>query len=618
MRRLLTTLMILLVVLVAGLTSLVLMVNPNDFRGYMVRQVEARSGYNLQLDGPLRWHVWPQLSILSGRMSLTAPGASQPVVSADNMRLDVALIPLLSHQLQVRQVMLKGAVIQLTPEAEAQRAKNAPVVPKGTISEPDATRGWSFDVSRLKVVDSVLVFQRGSDEQVTVRNINLQMEQDDKRQAHVEFSSRITRDQRDLTLSLTADVNVSDYPQQITANLSQLNYQLQGAALPPSGISGAGSLQLGWRSENNQLSLSQLQITANDSDLQGDASVLMQDKPEWKVNLHSRLLNLDKLVVNSSSAAGDGANQQAQQAAAQNRPSPVIAQEAGESDYRDLRDFNAGVNITADAVRWRGLAFSDVHSALANQDGILTISQLNGKLGQGTLSLPGVLDASGARPKLSFQPQVKNIEIASILTAFDYPIALSGQFSMSGEFSGDHLNAEAFRRSWQGDAQLELAHSRLQGMNFQQLIQQAVSRSNSGVDAQQSSENVTELNHFTTQASLDNGALALNNMVGESNVLSLTGQGTMDLVKETCDTNFAIKVNGGWQGSDSKLIEVLKTTPIPLRVYGPWQELNYTLQVDQVLRKQLQDEAKRRLNDWLDKHKDSDNAKDAKQLLKKL
>lgn len=78
MRRVLTTLMILLVVLVAGLSALVLLVNPNDFRAYMVRQVEARSGYELKLDGPLRWHVWPQLSILSGRMSLTAPGAAQP------------------------------------------------------------------------------------------------------------------------------------------------------------------------------------------------------------------------------------------------------------------------------------------------------------------------------------------------------------------------------------------------------------------------------------------------------------------------------------------------------------------------------------------------------------
>lgn len=52
MRRVLTTLMILLVVLVAGLSALVLLVNPNDFRAYMVRQVEARSGYELKLDGP--------------------------------------------------------------------------------------------------------------------------------------------------------------------------------------------------------------------------------------------------------------------------------------------------------------------------------------------------------------------------------------------------------------------------------------------------------------------------------------------------------------------------------------------------------------------------------------
>ena len=77
MRRFLTTLMILLVVLVAGLSALVLLVNPNDFRDHMVKQVAARSGYQLQLDGPLRWHVWPQLSILSGRMSLSLPKGSQ-------------------------------------------------------------------------------------------------------------------------------------------------------------------------------------------------------------------------------------------------------------------------------------------------------------------------------------------------------------------------------------------------------------------------------------------------------------------------------------------------------------------------------------------------------------
>ena len=47
MRRLLTTLIILLVVLVAGMSALVLLVNPNDFRAYMVHQVEKKSGYQL-------------------------------------------------------------------------------------------------------------------------------------------------------------------------------------------------------------------------------------------------------------------------------------------------------------------------------------------------------------------------------------------------------------------------------------------------------------------------------------------------------------------------------------------------------------------------------------------
>lgn len=40
MKRFLTTLAILLVVILAGLTALVLLINPNDFRGYLIERVE--------------------------------------------------------------------------------------------------------------------------------------------------------------------------------------------------------------------------------------------------------------------------------------------------------------------------------------------------------------------------------------------------------------------------------------------------------------------------------------------------------------------------------------------------------------------------------------------------
>ncbi|HCL6753170.1 outer membrane assembly protein AsmA [Citrobacter freundii] len=617
MRRFLTTLMILLVVLVAGFSALVLLVNPNDFRAYMVKQVAVRSGYQLQLDGPLRWHVWPQLSILSGRVMLTAEGASDPLVRADNMRLDVALWPLLSHQLSVKQVMLKGAVIQLTPQTEAVRGKDAPVAPKDNML-PDLAedKGWSFDIARLRVADSVLVFQHENDEQVTVRDIRLEMEQDNQHRGTFDFSGRVNRDQRDLALSFNGTVDASDYPHNLSANIEQLSWQLQGADLPPQGINGQGHLQAQWLEEKKQLSFSQINLTANDSSFSGQAHVALLEKPEWAVDLKFGQLNLDNLLVQHDAAVtAKGEVQQGQSQSTLARP--VIASQVDAVSYQGLKGFSADIALQADKVLWRKMAFENVSAKIDNRFGLLNIAQLQGKSDGGLISLPGTLDARKGEPRAVFHPRLEGVEIGTILKAFDYPIALTGKLSLAGDFSGSDIDAQAFRHSWQGQAHVEMNDTRMEGMNFQQMIQQAVERSGGDAKAQQNMENVTRLDRFVTDMTLDNGEVTLDNMVGESAMLALTGKGTLDLVKQNCDTLFNIRVLGGWDG-ESKLINFLKATPVPLRVYGQWQSLNYSLQVDQLLRKHLQDEAKRRLNDWADRNKDSRNGKDVKKLLDKL
>jgi len=617
MRRVLTTLMILLVVLVAGLSALVLLVNPNDFRTYMVRQVEARSGYTLKLEGPLRWHVWPQLSILSGRMSLTAPGASVPLVAADNMRLDVALMPLFSHQLQVNQVMLKGAVIQLTPQSEAVRNADAPVAPReNTLPDKAEDTGWSFDIGRLKVADSLLVFQHEGDEQVTVRNINLQMEQDEHHKGKIDFSGRVNRNQRDLTLSLAAQVNASDYPHLLSADIQQLSWQLTGVDLPSQGISGQGTLQAQWREEQKQLELNQLNLQANDSTLTGQASVILGNEPQWNMNLQFDKLNLENLLPAQAAPAANGEVVQ-QQGQAQAKPQrPVIASSLEQPDYNGLRGFSADILLKANNVHWRGMDFTQVTSQMTNKNGLLTIAELSGKMGEGHLSLPGTLDVRKAVARSSFQPRLDNIEIGTILKAFNYPISLTGSLTMAGDFSGSKIDADAFRQYWRGQAHLEMRNTRMEGLNFQQLVQQAVERS-SNVKVKENVDNATRLDSFVTDLSLDEGQVTLDDMQGASPMLMLEGNGTLDLIKETADIRFKIRVLEGWLG-ESRLIDFLKTTPIPLNVYGNWQALNYSLQVDQLLRKHLQDEAKRRLSGWADKNKDSQNGKDVKKLLEKL
>lgn len=613
MRRILTTLMILLVVLVAGLSSLVLLVNPNDFRSYMIKQVAERSGYQLELDGSLRWHVWPRLSILSGRMTLTAPGASAPLVRADNMRLDVALLPLLSHQLQVEQVMLKGAVVQLTPETEAIRDQRAPVAPKGTsLPQESGDRGWSFDIAGLQVIDSVLVFQHESDEQMTVRDIHLQMQQDAGHQATVDFSGRMNRDQRDLSLRFSAAVQAGNYPQSLDAQLSQISWQLQGADLPAQGINGNGSVNVSWQEDAKTLSFNALNLMANDSTLTGKGSVVLGDKPVWSLNLQSDKLNLDNLLVRSDILLGGGA-QQAQ--SAPNKPRSVIANGVNLPPYSGLKSFDGSLAMTANQIVWRGLPFTHVTLQADNQRGLLHISQLEGSLAGGQLSLPGTLDARSGTPQAEFQPKLDNIEIGSLLKAFNYPINMTGKLSLAGDFSGSVIDANHFRRDWQGQANLELRDTRTEGLNFQQLVQQAVERS-TDVQAQENYDSATRLDELTTDVDLDSGILALSNMKGKSSLMQMTGKGTLDLMKEEGDLQFGIQVTDGWQGQ-GKLVDILKSTAIPLRVYGKWEALNYSLQVDQILRRQLQNEAKRRLNDWAERNKNTQSGKDVKQLLDK-
>ncbi|EJR0356113.1 outer membrane assembly protein AsmA [Klebsiella quasipneumoniae] len=615
MRRILTTLMILLAVIVAGLTSLVLLVNPNDFRAYMVHEVAERSGYQLELDGPLRWHVWPQLSILSGRMTLTARGAEEPVIRADNMRLDVALLPLLSHQLQVKQVMLKGAVIQLTPKTEAVRDSAAPVVPHdNTLPLAPEDRGWSYDVRQLQVADSVLFFQHENGEQVTVRDIRLQMEQDENHRATVDFSGRVNRDQRDLALNFSATVQGGDYPHSLKADFSQLSWQLRGAELPPDGINGQGSLQASWQEDSKTLRFDNLNLMASGSTLTGNGSVVLGERPDWSLDLHATTLNLDSLLASSSPATDSSASQQGQ---SQTRPlRPVIADSDEREDYQSLRGFTGRMALSADQLQWRGLNFTHVQSEISNKQGLLTVSKMQGSLDGGQLSLPGTLDARGDTPQATFQPALQNVEIGSLIKAFNYSLSLTGKLSLTGEFSGARIDADDFRRRWQGQAQIQMTDTRTEGLNFQQLVQQAVERS-TNVRAQENYDNATRLDAVSSQLTLDNGLVTLNRVQGQSNVMAMTGEGQLDLQKENCDMRFNVRVLGGWKG-EGKLIDRLKQTAIPLRIYGDWQSLSYSLQVDQILRKQLQDEAKQRLNDWVERNKGSKESKDAKKLLDKL
>lgn len=611
MRRLLTTLVILLVVIIAGMTSLVFLINPNDFREYMADRVEQKSGYQLTIDGDLRWHVWPQLSIIAGKTSLTAPGAKAPVVTAENMRLDVKLWPLLSHQLAVRQVMLKNAVIRLTPDSEAN-VPDAPVAPSSYAQPPsELDAGWKFDIDKISVADSLLIWQRGADDQINVRDLNLQLEQNAHHQATLELSSRINRNQRDLAFSLAADLDMQKFPEQFSANVSKFNYQLNGADIPANGIQGGGTMQASYQNDSQRLVLSQLALTANDNQLSGTAAATLSGTSDYQINLNAEKLDLDAL--SGWQAKTPDQSTQASQAVTS---APVIARDISKeaNNFSILTSFNANLDLKVADLTYRGLKIQEFNLLAENHLGKVNLKTLSGKMAPGDFSLPGSLDATQTPVLISLKPVVHNIELSQLLIAYNLPQVLSGSFSMEGAVSGLGASTADFSENWRGSAQLSMENARLNGMNIQQLVQQAITRNNNSVQGLERYEHYTAVKILQAQGELAEGTLQLSNLTADSDMLAAKGEGSVNFPDSQCDMNLNVRVTGGWTGN-SGLISRLQNTDIPLRVYGPWTQLNYQLQVDQVLRSQLQNEAKSAIQNWVDKNKGNKEGKDLKSLI---
>ncbi len=598
MRRLITTLAILLVVVVAGMTALVMLVNPNEFRGYMAQEVAKRSGYQLSLSGDLRWHVWPRLSILSDQLSLTAPGASEPAVTAENMRLDVELLPLLSHQLKVSQVLLKNAVIRDLPSTTREHQQGDPVAPSEGPAFGSFGRGWSFNIARLNIADSLFIWQDAHGNQINFRDVNLTIHQQQDKQGKFEFSSRASRNQQNLVLNVTGHLDATQYPQQLGLQVSQASYQISGVDLPAEGINGHASFNAIWRPSGSQFDVTGLVLQANNSDFSGEVHGHLLPAPALQLRLNSKTADFDQLLTS--------ARESGSQAARQAVRAPVISDNDSQPLQEAwLRTAMMDISIHADSAVWRGLQLKQLQLSATNAQGLMTLNTLTGQLGEGRFSLPGQIDLRSDIPQVTFAPDLQNIQVQPALAFLQLPQALRGDLTLQGQFSGHGLSNKDILTRWQGQANLSVSQLDTAPFNLRQMVSDAVARTSDRVH----SDSVihAQVPPLEGSISLVPGNLKISQLQGENSSMKLSGLGNIDFAQRTMDVTFGLMMKD-WRG-DSKLVKLLSEQAVPVRFYGPWDKLQYSLPVSQLLNGDLRNEMKNRINQWVDRNNKSGGKK---------
>ncbi len=97
------------VIAVAGIAAYIAATfDPNSYKPQIIELVKEKQQRTLRLDGDIKLTFWPSLGADLGRLSLSEFKSDQEFAAVESARVSLALMPLLSRQLVVNEVTIKG------------------------------------------------------------------------------------------------------------------------------------------------------------------------------------------------------------------------------------------------------------------------------------------------------------------------------------------------------------------------------------------------------------------------------------------------------------------------------------------------------------------------------
>lgn len=598
-KKILVILFILILVIVISIVSLIVFVDPNHFRGYISQTVKDKTGYELTIEGDLRWHIWPQVSILTDAVKLSDTGATKPLLTADNMRLDVELLPLFSKNLAIKNVFIKSALINITDESKGDNAKKYTQTltpssqPNTDISENKKNvSNWKFSLNKFEIADSTVALQYNND-LINFRNINLLLEQKNDKNLSIELKGNIDKNQQDLFYSVNANVDLTQFPEKAIIDLKKLDYSYNGIASSNKALKGSATGVFNYQQSPKQLNSQNLVFSVNDNNFTSKINTRFDNKPYVDLQLSSEKLDLTPFLQQNAKSNKDIPVQQT---------SPVVSSVAKDNNQLSiLNAFDGKTTINIKEIKANKIIMNNVKLNVDNQDGIATFKDLNFDFANGHITATGTANGKQKTPQIKLNTKINNINLNSFFTQMDMAYDLDGIFNASGILETNSLTTNKLLESLKGNANIVITNAKLNNINIQNIIESAAAKYGNGNDKSGNQKKYTEFHKINTNAYLNQGNIELNSLNANSETLDIiSGSGKVGMLNHDLDVNLNIKLLGGWNSKSDTIAKLQKVT-IPLRIYGQFSNLRYQLDIAQILSDVFSDKLQQRLDKLRDK-----------------
>ncbi|MFM2480092.1 AsmA family protein [Celerinatantimonas sp. YJH-8] len=644
MRSILKWVLAVIIVLIVIIAAALWLVDPNQFKPQIEQQVTQLTGRTFTIDGPISWQLLPSVGIELKDVKLMNPAGypERPMAQLGELDLSLAVFPLLRGQLEIGNVTLKQAHVEIIKRAHGKSnldgltgsatathasASTTSLKPAKTATASQATAAnvdkssSSVALSDLSIasvdIEDVQLLLRDetthSEQSLQVQSLQLgrfQLGQN----SPFSFVILAKSDQAAATLKGKGQLQVDQKLNTIQMEPLQLNVNITGDALPQKQLDGqlTGHIKVTLQPLIARLDLSQIsfdKITGK-----GSVTADLTNIPELNASLSLGQIDLNRYLKPADStapAASKAATVNTEttshsSAASTNRP---LSDQ--EPDLSFLQSFNGQLNIDIQQVLYQKGSVGPITLQAQVKDGVASVSKANVQLYKGAVNVTGTLDSKSKHPDYQGDLTIKGIQLLPLLQDFAKVDLLSGELNSSVKIDGKGLSELRLQRDSVASGHFGLKDGAYHGANIGLLIRNTYHQLKGQKTEQTTTSNQsTEFTSLTGDFTKKDYRVTNSSLVMESALLKMNmhGKGTYQLDNQHIDYQLQVAVNGSLDGTAKNNIDALKNVTIPLEVTGTAPDhIKYKVDLKDVLKQEVKQQVnveKKKLKKKVEHEKD--------------
>ena len=631
------------VVLFAGVLAFIAATfDPNQYKGQIADLVKEKTHRTLTIEGDIRLTLFPRVGVQLGKTRLSEFRGDKEFAGLEQMRVSLALLPLLSKQVVVDQVQLDGLRANLVKHKDGttnfsdllgaeEAAAPAPAPPS------EAAAPIKFDIDGIKVSKGAVSWKdEAAGTEYTVSELNLET----GRVApgvpvEFELAAAFTASEPKIDLKLQGAGNVTADPQNrtfsvavLTASVSAQGPQLEADLnIKLSGVEGsAKSMQVreflitvdAKQGDNAVKGTLSTPITADFETqlfelpkLAGELDVASPALPmkKLKVPLAGTVrADLGKQKVNADlTARFDESNIKARIDMAdfsapftrfdiaidklnldRYLPPPekgaTSAQQASAPaeqpiDFSPIKKLNLAGSLRIDELIASNVKAQNVRMDVKVRDGRLEANPLSANLYQG--STKGTASVNANNNQLAIKQTLSGVSIGPLLRDALNQDLLDGRGNVALDVTATGNTVSAIKKTLNGSAALNLQDGAIKGINLAQSLRNAKAMFSGGTrDSEQAAAagEKTDFSELIASFVIRDGAAHNDDLLAKSPFLRLTGAGAVNIVEGSLNYLAKATAVATSTGQGGKELADIRGLTLPVRISGPFTALKYKLE----------------------------------------